>query len=149
MVEQQKQDMVIGGLARSMFNITDGPSRWSSAGLPPFTGFYLYSTLKTGDSEQQLCFHSFDRQKSNFPWPTHAGTFIFICSRCHPPAPVLLTFMITLCSKSRIHSEQMAGIPILDRKIRLQWLSLMFKKWREYVERCAGGRHVAKSWLNS
>lgn len=34
--------------------------------------------------------------------------------------PALLAFMITLCSKSRIHSEQMVRISILDRKIRLQ-----------------------------
>lgn len=120
-VEQQKEDMVIGGLAQSMFNITDGPSRWSGTGLPPFTSFYLYLTLKTADREQRLWFHSFDKQKLNIPWLAHTGTFIFtICSHCHPQLPALLAFMITLCSKSRIHSEQMVRISILDRKIRLQ-----------------------------
>lgn len=138
--------MVIGGLARSMFNITDGPSRWSGAGISPFIAFYLYLTLRTADREQRLWFLSFDRQKFNIPWPAHTGTFIFpICSHCHPQLPALLTFMITLCSKSRIHSEQMVGIPILDKRITLHSLTVMFKKCREYVERCAGGRHVAES----
>lgn len=134
--------MVIGGLAPSMFNITDGPSWWSGTRLLPFTSFYLSLTLKTADKEHHLCFYSLDRQKSNIPRPRHTETFIFtICSRCHPQLPALLTFII-LCSKSRIHSEQMVRISVLKK---LQSLNLMFKKCREHIQRSSGGWHVAES----
>lgn len=146
--------MVIEGLARTMFNITDGPLWWSCTWLPPFIGFYLYLTLKTADKVQRLCFHSFDRQKSNIPWPKHTETFIFtICSHCQPQLPALLIFYHTavfkvkdpLRSSSTNHQNSCFG----QKNVTPVSARLMFKKCREHVERSAGGQHVAESRWNS
>lgn len=76
-----------------MFDITDGPWRWSGAGLPPFTGFYLYLTLKTADRERRLWFHSFDRQKSNIPLPQeHSFSPFVLTVTPTPPAPCFAYF---------------------------------------------------------
>lgn len=65
----RKQDMVIGDLAHRMLNITDVPSRRSGTGLP--TIHRPLSVLNSADREPCLWVQSFDRRKSNIPWPAH------------------------------------------------------------------------------